>query len=204
MTTPPPLPAQPVPKQKTKIKGCLIVVVLAFIGFFALGAFGLYVDKRDRENFLNNREEIISDIRNSIAQKDYDKAKEIAGQYSHYKDSEINRLLVEAEDNISQRSLQREKLANAAQDKINTEFMNYCLRQKYVTHIEHNFTNNFYVRLPAYKYTNQENVKSIAEWLASAYVWQNKKKGGNNTYAIVHVFKGDKVYARGSYKLPKQ
>jgi len=101
-------------------------------------------------------------------------------------------------------NLDEEEMKEAAkaskQDDIDRAFRNQCLKDGWVTYIEQNYGNNFYVRLPSNKYTTKENVKSIAEFMAKAYVNQNKLKGGKHTSATVHVFIGNDVYARGSYR----
>ncbi|GEM_PF-5441946 len=86
------------------------------------------------------------------------------------------------------------------QDRIDSSFRDYCLRSRWVTHIEQDHGNNFYVRLPLEKYTSKENVKAIAEYIARAYVIRNRQYGGKHTSATVHVFSGNRVYAMGSYR----
>ena len=91
-----------------------------------------------------------------------------------------------------------------ADSAVARSFMQSSLDAGWVTHIEQNDDPNlayhFYVRLPAEKYTTKENVKKIAEFIARSYVMQSKNKGGSARSATVHVFQGNKVLVRGSYR----
>lgn len=89
--------------------------------------------------------------------------------------------------------------AEARQKAIDEKFLSTSMEAEWVTYIEQAGT-DFHVRLPAAKYTTRENVKSIAEFIAKAYVMQSKNGNGTAKNATVHVWKGDSVYLRGSYR----
>lgn len=90
----------------------------------------------------------------------------------------------------------------AKQAEIDKEFMQTSLNAGWVVHIEkaNPGLNQFHVRLPAEKYTTKENVEKIAEFIARSFVMQSQNKGGDATSATVHVWEGDKVLVRGSYR----
>ncbi|MFK5922345.1 MAG: hypothetical protein QM496_09215 [Verrucomicrobiota bacterium] len=97
-----------------------------------------------------------------------------------------------------------EAMSAAKQKGIDKSFMQSSLDANWVTYIEQNddpdLAYHFYVRLPSVKYTTKENVKNIAEHIARSYVMQSKNKGGTATKATIHVFQGDKVLVRGTYR----
>ena len=75
--------------------------------------------------------------------------------------------------------------------KAQESFKQWALKTD-VTEVHFESKNLIWVRLKSYKYTTEDNVKQIAAYLARAYVNQT-----GITNAIVTVWNGDEVYAKG-------
>lgn len=201
MPGPPPLPKTQVPRKKSRfVLGCLLAVIGCFAFIVFCGVLLYRHTVAENEKFAAQRDDIVQNIASLKTEGELEEAQSEALKYERFNDPEIGNLL----DEIKAIQQSREAELDALQAKIDKEFIQYCIDNRFVTSIEQNYVDNFYVTLPSVKYTTEANVKSIAEWISRAYVLQNETKGGRNRSATVHVFKGSEVYARGSFRLPNR